>query len=156
MEQQDWESMNFEEMVQKAVNAEAKAGLKSSTMVRDSDICCSKGHRSPNSITSKVQTKGTTAKNSDQEEPKVKKIKPTLSRVTETNKPSEQAHKEQKRKKHPERRDKKEQTPASTANATEIQQKKKKKKQNRDISKVTYYNCNKKSHYANTYTKPKN
>ena len=33
MEQQDWESMNFEEMVQKAINAEVKMGLKSIIMV---------------------------------------------------------------------------------------------------------------------------
>ena len=33
MEQQDRESMDFEEMVQRAVNAKAKAGLRSSTMV---------------------------------------------------------------------------------------------------------------------------
>ena len=33
IEKQDWESMNFEEMVQKAVNAEAKVGLRFSIMV---------------------------------------------------------------------------------------------------------------------------
>ena len=33
IEQQDWESVNFEEIVQKAVNVEVKAGLRSSTMV---------------------------------------------------------------------------------------------------------------------------
>ena len=33
MEQQDREFVNFEEMVQKAINAKAKAGLKSITMV---------------------------------------------------------------------------------------------------------------------------
>ena len=40
MEQQDRESINFEEIVQKAVNVKAKAGLRSSTMVWDLDICC--------------------------------------------------------------------------------------------------------------------
>ena len=33
MEQEDRESVNFEEMVQRAINAEAKAGLKSTIMV---------------------------------------------------------------------------------------------------------------------------
>ena len=37
--------MNFEEMLQKAVNAEAKAGLKSSTIVRNLDAHCPRGHR---------------------------------------------------------------------------------------------------------------
>ena len=38
MEQQDREAIEFEEMVQRVVNAEAKAGLRSSAMVRDSNI----------------------------------------------------------------------------------------------------------------------
>ena len=45
MEQQDRESMDFEEMVQRAVNAKIKAGLRSSTMVRESDAHCPRGHR---------------------------------------------------------------------------------------------------------------
>ena len=43
-------------MVQKAVSAEAKAGLRSSIMVRDLDIRCLKGHRPSNSTAAKVQT----------------------------------------------------------------------------------------------------
>ena len=56
MEQQDRESVNFEEMVQKAINVEARAGLRSTTMVQNSDICCPRGHRLSNNTTSKVQT----------------------------------------------------------------------------------------------------
>ena len=56
MEQQNRESMNFEEMVQRAVNVKAKAGLKSSIMVWDSDIHCHQGHCASNSIASNVQT----------------------------------------------------------------------------------------------------
>ena len=40
IEQQDREAIDFEEIVQKVVNAEAKASLRSSAMVRDSDIRC--------------------------------------------------------------------------------------------------------------------
>ena len=156
MEQQDRESMDFEEMVQRAINAESKAGLRSSAMIRDSDIHCPQSHRLSNNTASRVQTQGTTAKDSHKEEPKVKEVKPTLSRAAEASEPLEQARKEKKRKKHSKRRDKKEQTPASTANVTEVQQKKKKKNQDRDVSEVTCYNCNKKGHYANTCTKPKN
>ena len=110
--------MDFEEMVQSAVNAKAKAGIRSSTMVRDSDIRCPKVHRPSNSTTSKVQTQGTTTKNSHPEEPKVKEPKPTPSRA-EASKPSEQARKEKKKKRHQERQNK-EQTLASIANATEV------------------------------------
>ena len=129
--------MDFEEIVQKAVNAESKAGLRSSVMVGDSDIRCPRGHRSSNSTASKVQTKGTTAKDSYQEKPKVKKVKHTLFRAAEASKPLEQARKKKKRKRHPERQDKKEQIPVCIANATEVKQKKKKKNRDRDVNKVT-------------------
>ena len=103
-----------------------------------------------------MQTQETTAKDSHPEEPKVKEVKLTSSWDEKANKPSEQACKEKKRKKYPKKRDKKEQPLASTTNTTEIDQKKKKKNQDRDISKIMYYNSNKKGHYANIYTKPKN
>ena len=106
MEQQDRESINFEEMMQKAVNAKAKADLRSSTMIRNSNICYPRGHCPLNSTASKVQTQGTTAKDSHQEEPKVKEVKLISSWAAEASKPSEQAHKGKKRKRHPEKRDK--------------------------------------------------
>ena len=89
--------MEFEEIVQRAVNAEAKAGLKSSTMVRDSDIHCPRGHRPSNSTAAKVQTQGT--KDSYPEEPKVKETRPAVSQ-TEASKPSKQVRKEKKKKRH--------------------------------------------------------
>ena len=86
--------MNFEEMVQKAINVKAKAGLRSSIMVRDSGIHCPKGHRPSNSIALKVQTQGSTAKDSHQEKPKVKEVKSISFRAAEASKPLEQARKE--------------------------------------------------------------
>ena len=100
MEQQDRESIDFEEMVQRAVNAEAKAGLRSSIMVRDSDIRCPKGHRLSNSTAAKVQTQET--KDFHPEEPKVKEVRPTPSRA-KASEPSEQARKEKKKKRYQER-----------------------------------------------------
>ena len=97
MEQQNRESMDFEEMVQRAVNAEFKAGLISSTMVRDSDIRYLRGHRPSNNTAAKVQTQGT--KDSHPEEPKIKKTRPAPSRA-EASEPSEQVRKEKKTKKH--------------------------------------------------------
>ena len=139
-------------MVQKVVNVESKAGLRSSTMVRNLDIRCPRDHCFSNSTALKMQTQGTTTKDSYPEKPKIKKTKPTPARA-EANEPSEQARKEKKKKKHQEKQNKK-QTPASIANAIEIQQKKKKKNQNQDVSKITYFNCDKKGHYASTCTKP--
>lgn len=65
-------------MVQKIVNAKAKAGLKSSIMVRNSNICCYKGLCLSNSISIvlKMLTQETTAKKSHFKKSRSKKIKP--------------------------------------------------------------------------------
>ena len=84
IKQQDRESINFEEIVQRAVNTEAKASLRSSTIVQNSDIRCPRGHRPSNSTISKVQTQGTTAKNfSRPEKPKSKDTKTVHADVAE-------------------------------------------------------------------------
>ena len=111
--------MDFEEIMQRAVNAEAKTGLRSSTMVRDSDIRCPRGHRPSNSTASNVQTQETTTKNSYPEEPKVKETRPTLSRA-KASEPFKQARKKKKKKKDQKKQDK-EQTQASTANEMKVQ-----------------------------------
>ena len=56
--------MNFEVMIQKTVNAEAKVGLKSTIIIRDSDFCYFRGYCPFNNNASKVQTQGTIAKDS--------------------------------------------------------------------------------------------
>ena len=66
-------------MVQRAVNAEVKADLRSSTMVQDLDICCPRGHCLSNSSASKVQTQETIAKDFHSEKFKVKEVKPITS-----------------------------------------------------------------------------
>ena len=78
MEQQDRESMDFEEMVQRAVNAEAKAGLRSNTMVRESDAYCPRGYRPSHNTSSKVQTQGS-KDSSCSEKPKPNDPKPVPS-----------------------------------------------------------------------------
>ena len=152
MEQQDRESVNFEEMVQKAVNAKAKAGLRSTTMVQDLNIRCPQGHRPSNNTTSKMQTQGTTVKDSFRpEEPKTKDPKS----VSPCDDPAEPAKKEdqQKRlKRRQERTRELKKTPATGDNTIDAAKKKKK----RDTSKVTCLNCNKKGHYASDGTEPKN
>ena len=65
--------MNFEEIVQRAVNIEAKTGLKSIIIIQDSDIHCPQDHCSFNNTTSKIQIQEITAKNfSHLKEPKTK------------------------------------------------------------------------------------
>ena len=97
MEQQDRESMDFKEMVQKTLNTEAKASLKSSTMVRNLDTRCSKGHRLSHNTSSKVQTQGS-KDSSHSEEPKPKDLKPTPSRDNAAE-PAKKENKKDKKKK---------------------------------------------------------
>ena len=81
IEQQDRESMDFEEMVQRAVNVETKAGLRSSTIIRDLDARCPRGHRPFHNTSSKVQTQDSSHKDSPHsEEPKSKDLKLAPSR----------------------------------------------------------------------------
>ena len=152
MEQQDREAMDFEEMVQRAVNAKAKAGLRSSAMVRDSDICCPRGHRPFNSIASKVQTQGTSAKKPRPEESRTKEAKQAKGKAlapprTNAAEPSEQGKKDGKDKKRRfwEKRTRSEETPATEVNIKVLKKK----------VKTRCFNCNKKNHYANDYTEPR-
>ena len=71
--------MNFEEMIQRVINAKAKAGLRSSTIVWDLNIHCPKGNCFSNSTASKVQTQRTIAKDAHPEKTKIKEAKSTLS-----------------------------------------------------------------------------
>ena len=147
IEQQDWESMDFKEMVQRAVNAEVKVGLRSSTMVRESDARCPRGHRLSHNTSLKVQTQG--SKNSSRsEEPMPKDPKPAPSRDDAAKPAKNENRKDKKKKLQNRRREQNEQTPATGDNAEAP----KKKKKRRDPSKVTCFNCNKKSYYANNCT----
>ena len=149
MEQQDRESMDFKEMVKKAVNVEAKVGLRSSTMVRDLDARCPRGHHPSHNIFFKVQTQ-VSKDSSCSKKPKLKDLKPVSSRDDVAELAKKKDRKDKKKKLRNQRW--KEQPPATDAN-TEASKKKKKK---HDPSEVTYFNCDKKGYYANNCTKPKN
>ena len=82
MEQQNRASTSFKEIVQRAINAEVKAGLRSSTMVWDLDARCPRGHRSSHNTSSKVQTQGTIAKEFRAEEPRPKEAKQADGKVS--------------------------------------------------------------------------
>ena len=63
-------------MVQRAVNAKAKANLRSSIMVQDADFRCPKGYRLSQNISTKVQTQGLITKESKPKEFRSKDLKP--------------------------------------------------------------------------------
>ena len=149
IEQQDRESINFEEMVQKAVNAEAKAGLRSSTIVRKSDVCCPRSHRPSHNTSSKMQTQGSSHKDSSRsEKPKPKNPKPAASCDNAVEPAKREDRKKKKKRLRNQRREHiGEQTPVIGVNTKALKKK----------IKARYFNYNKKSHYANECTKsPKN
>ena len=129
--------------MQKTVNAEVKVGLKSSTMIQDLDICCSKSHRFSNSTASKVQIQRTIAKESKPKESRPKESKsaegknpaPPRSKFT---KPGKTSCTDKKREYLKKKRDQKNNTPANknNANAVEIGKKKRNDQGNRGC-----YNC---------------
>ena len=146
MEQQDRESIDFEEMVQRAVNAEAKAGLRSSTMVRELDAHCPRGHRPSYNTSSKVQTQGTTANEPRTKESRSKEAKSTDGKAPVPPRSNEPTKPNRKKKKREWLKKKKDSTLVTEDNAIEAQ---KKKRTPGDISQVTCYNCQKKGHFAN-------
>ena len=145
IEHQNRESTNFQEMVQRAVNVEAKASLRSSTIVRELDASCPRGHHPSHNTSFKVQTQGSSHKDSPRsEEPKPKDSKPASSRDDTAEPVKKEDKKEKKKKLWNQRRERTgEQTPATRVN-TKAPKKK---------IKARYFNYNKKGHYANECTK---
>ena len=149
IEQQDREFINFEKMVQRAVNAEAKAYLRSSTMVWKSDARYSRGHCPFHNTSSKIQTQGTTAKETRTKENKPKKAKqangmafapPQLNDLIKPN------HQKKKKKYWKKKQNRKNSSRATEENAIKIKK-----------GDGKYYNCQKKGHIGrNCPDSPKN
>ena len=136
--------MDFEEMVQRTVNAEAKAGLRSSIMVQDLNARYPKGYRLFHNTSLKVQTQGS-KNSSSSEELKPKDSKPALLRDNVAEPAKKEDRKEKKKRFQNQRREHTEkQTPATDVN-TQAPKKK---------IKARCFNCNKKGYYANKCTKP--
>ena len=136
--------MNLEEMVEKAVKVEAKAGLISSTMVRDSDAHCPKGHRLSHNTSLKIQTQGSKDfSRSEELKPKDLKPAPSCDNMAET------AKKENKKEKKKKFRNQRWEHTGEQTLTTNINTKIPKKK-----IKAKCFNCNKKGQYTNKCTKP--
>ena len=135
-------------MVQKTVNAKAKASLRSSIMVRDIDSRCSRGHQPSQNTSTKVQTQDSTTKESKPKEIRSKDSKlanrKTLALLC-TNKPEKISRQDKKKKYLKKKRDQKNSIPATKNNAIEGE----KKRNNWDNGKC--YNCLKKGHFTWNY-----
>ena len=123
IEQYDWESIDFEEMIQKAVNVEAKVGLRSSTIVWDLNACCPRGHRLFHNTCFKIQTQS--SKNfSCSKETKSKDPKLALS-YDDAAEPAKKKDKKDKKKKLQNRRQEHNKQTLATGGNSEAQKKKK-------------------------------
>ena len=141
-------------MVQKAVNAEAKAGLRSSTMVWDSDAYCPRSHRPSYNTSSKVQTQDS----KDLSRPKKTKPKDSKSASSRDNaaeSPKKDNKKDKKKRFRGQRQEytgkQKEQILATNVNITDVSKKKKKR---HNVSDITCFNCDKKSYFASNCIEP--
>ena len=138
-------------MAQKAVNTEAKAGLRSSIMVQDTDSCCPKGHCLFQNTSTKVQTQGLTIKKSKPKESRPKDSKPANGKTPTppcTDKPGKTSCQDKKKEYLKKKRDRKNFIPATKDNAIKGE----KKRNNRGDGKC--YNCQKKGHFARNCPEP--
>ena len=132
------------ELVAKAMRSEAKAGLQPSFYVRKTDSQVLQGNQLAHITAHKVQTQGE-MKDYCEVKSKAKASVPTS---TQDSQPSDKARKDKKKKQHKAKRDF---TPANGVNKMEVSDHGKKKK---DVSEITFYNCNRKGHYLNKCPKP--
>lgn len=111
-------------MIEKAVDAETKAGLQSTSYIREMDQRSQRGNRPAHVTAAKAQTQGSSMKDPRVEEPKPgpPESKATNPQPPESAETSEKARMEKKKKKwQMEKRDKKDSTtPATGANASNM------------------------------------
>ena len=142
---------DYEELVAKAVRAEAKAGLRPSFYVREADLQVLRGSQPTHTTAHKVKTTGAVTCGDES------KTKAPASTPTQDSEPSDKARKD-KKKKHQDKRGSKEpkdsSTPASGVNKAEVGRGRQRRKNKKDLSGVTCYNCNKKRYYSNRYPEP--
>ena len=137
------------------MRAKAKVGLRPSSYMRETDLSYLRGNRPTHTIAHKVKTQGA-GKNHCRDDSKTSKgsASTPASASTQDSKLSDRAKakKDKKKKYYQGKRDSREPkdstTPASGINAAEFGGKERRRNK-KDVSKITYFNCNKKGHYSN-------
>ena len=143
----------FEELVEKAFDAEAKAALWPCSYAREIDQYCLRGSRLS---AAKASTQGQLMKDPRVEEPKSRpqKLKALSPQRFDSAETFDKARKKKKKNKCRNKRDcraRKGSIPATGVNTTNADDSKKKRNgfNRRNPSEFVCYNCNKKGHYLN-------
>ena len=127
---------DYEELVAKAVRAEAKAGLQPSSYIRETDIQVLRGSWLAHTTAHKVQTQG--AMNCG-DESRGKGPAFTPASASTDPEPSDKARKDKKKKQHRDKRDSRESrdTLASEVNGAKVRDKKKRKRKDpREVNAI--------------------
>ena len=152
MEQRGRELDSWEQLIEKTIEAKAKAGLQPSFILREIDQRCPRGNRLAHTTAAKSQASASSARD-PRTKPSTKKAlapdKPPDSSRTEHGETSDKKVRKKKKKKQRHKNVEqagKDSTPATGVNASSIAVGK--TSHRKDPSLITCYNCNKKGHYA--------
>ena len=153
MEQWGQEHDSWNKFVEKAIDAKAKAILQPPSILRKMDQRCPRGNRPAYSTVAKSQAPSTRASRDDPVEklPPPSALKPSNSLPAGSSETSDKKARREK-KKHRRLDQQRDQgrkdtssTPATGANSGT----------RKDMSQITYFNCNKKGHYSRNYSEPR-
>ncbi len=138
MDSRNRELDSWEEVLEKAIEAESKASLQSASNTRDMDARCFRGRRpAKKDEVSFFKDPRIEELNSDSQEPKSSpSLQPSRSKSAETSEKKTRKEKKQQRRKDQERVQKDSETPSTSGQAR------------RNLADVTCFNCDKKEYYA--------
>ena len=134
---------NYEELIAKAVRADAKVSLQPSFYIRETDQQVPQRNQLAHTNIQKIEIQEV-MKDHYEDKSKTKAFAPTS---TQNSEPSDKARKNKKKKQH--KAEQEDSTLVNRVNVAQTGEPRQKRKKLRDLSMVTCFNYDKKAHYAN-------